>query len=137
SWSRLSRTGRHVEFSSSPSLVQTVLDQNPSHLLDRFWRPLLVRVERENLANLPNYVAELRVRESGEWVRLVTALVSLDDEVEIFSRGAGFVESEIVGTDEHDRVAGLGCEAVEPVDSIAEHGLCDRHVLQNDSKFAG
>src|SRR5262249_42127830 len=85
----------------------------------------------------PNYVAEFRVRESVEWVCLVTALVSLDDEVEIFSRGAGLVESEIVGTDEHDRMAGVGCEAPEPGDSIPEHGLRDRHVLQNDPKFAG
>src|SRR5262249_4405362 len=66
-----------------------------------------------------------------------TALVSLEDEVEILARSAGFVTREIVTGDERDGMASVGREPLEPGNSVPEQSLCNGDLLQDDAKFVG
>src|SRR4029453_1533754 len=79
--SRFSRTTQHVVFSSSPTFVDSVLHQDPGNVFDRDWCPLLATVEREDLTDLPDDVAELIQPESFDRVRVCTGPVSVEDEV--------------------------------------------------------
>jgi hypothetical protein len=93
------------------------------------------RCRAEDLTDLPDDVAELIQLESVDGVRFSIRPVSVEDELEILTSGARFVNGEIIREDERDGMAGVGGEALEAGNSVSGHGLRDRDVLQNDSKF--